>query len=74
MGQRPEADRGARSGGEGRVVGAVGAQDAVFRWDDPLPFLDQFGVFGEFWLKGQRAGVSAIAASTADIEWNGEIV
>lgn len=48
-----------------------GARDAVFRWDDPLPFLSQFGVFGHLVAEGLRDGTSALAASTRDIEWNG---
>lgn len=51
----------------------AGARDAVFRWDDPLPALSQLAAFGDLWLTGQRAGISAIAASTLDIEYNGDL-
>lgn len=49
-----------------------GARDAVFRWDDPLPFVSQFGVFGHLLAAGLLDGTSALAASTRDIEWNGD--
>ncbi len=48
-----------------------GARDAIFRWDDPLPFLSQFAVFGHLVAAGLHDGTSALAASTRDIEWNG---
>ena len=48
----------------------AGARDAVFRWDDPLPFFSQFAVFGHLVAAGLRTGTSALAASTRDIEWN----
>lgn len=49
----------------------VGARDAVFRWDDPLPALSQLGLFGHLVAEGLRTGTSALHASTRDIEWNG---
>ncbi|MNT59011.1 hypothetical protein D3C72_1964850 [compost metagenome] len=48
------------------------SRDAVWRWDDPLPFFQQFASFGHFLAVGRARGVSAIEASTHDIEWNGE--
>lgn len=49
----------------------VGARDAVFRWDDPLPAVSQLGLFGHLVAEGLRTGTSALHASTRDIEWNG---
>jgi len=51
----------------------AGTRDAVFRWDDPLPALSQVAAFGDLWWAGQRAGTSAIAASTRDIQWDGDL-
>jgi hypothetical protein len=50
----------------------VKSRDAVFRWDDPAPFFQQFAVFGHFLAVGAARGISALEASTHDIEWNGE--
>ena len=47
------------------------ARDAIFRWDDPLPGLNQFLMMGEFWRRAAGDGTTALEASTRDIEWNG---
>ncbi len=47
-------------------------RDVVFRWNDWRPFLYQFvGLFG-FWRLSRAHDISLLAASTWDIEWNGE--
>jgi predicted ATP-grasp superfamily ATP-dependent carboligase len=48
------------------------SQDVIFRWDDPLPALCQIRSLLNFIHLGNRLGISALQASTADIEWNGE--
>lgn len=48
-----------------------GARDAIFRRDDPLPFLSQFGVLAHLASVALRHRTSLLAASTRDIEWNG---
>jgi len=48
------------------------SQDVIFRWDDPLPALCQVQSLFNFIYLGKRMGTSALQASTADIEWNGE--
>lgn len=63
-------DRPARLGDWLQTV--VKSRDAVFRWDDPAPFFQQFAVFGHFLAVGAARGISALEASTHDIEWNGE--
>lgn len=47
------------------------AQDAVWRWQDPKPFFTQFQTLGHLWQKSRESGLSLMAASTQDIEWNG---
>jgi hypothetical protein len=54
-----------------RALGA--AQDVVFRWDDPGPAMEQWLVFAELERRARAAGTTALEASTADIEWNGEL-
>ena len=49
--------------------------DAVFRVDDPLPGLvSQWFTFGTMLLRSLRHGIGLTAATTVDIEWNGERV
>ncbi|MCD1258472.1 carbamoylphosphate synthase large subunit [Paenibacillus athensensis] len=48
------------------------ARDAVFRWRDPLPYAGQLGLLGELARIGRKRGVSLMAASTLDMEWNGD--
>jgi len=48
------------------------ARDAVFRWRDPLPYAGQLGLLSELARTGRKRGVSLLAASTLDMEWNGE--
>lgn len=48
------------------------ARDAVFRWNDPLPFLSQIPMLVQFSLISRNRGISLMEATTADIEWNGE--
>ena len=46
-------------------------RDVIFRWRDPLPALWQWLALGYFFFVGARRGLSPLAASTDDIEWNG---
>jgi hypothetical protein len=64
-----DVDSPARLGEWAQTV--VKSRDAVFRWDDPAPFFQQFAVFGHLLAVGQARGISALEASTHDIEWNG---
>lgn len=57
--------------GWGKALGE--APDVVFRWDDPMPALEQWLVFAELERRARQAGVTALEASTLDIEWNGEL-
>jgi hypothetical protein len=50
----------------------VSSRDAVFRWDDPLPFLLQARGLVTLWRQGRRYGITPLQAATHDIEWNGE--
>jgi hypothetical protein len=54
----------------GKALGE--APDVVFRWDDPMPAVEQWLVFAELDRRARLAGITALEASTADIEWNGE--
>lgn len=47
-------------------------RDVIFRRDDPRPWFAQFATFYQFWRWSVRSGVNLIAATTLDIEWNGE--
>jgi predicted ATP-grasp superfamily ATP-dependent carboligase len=48
------------------------SQDVLWRWSDPLPTLYQVGSLLHFVALARRRGISALQASTLDIEWNGE--
>lgn len=48
------------------------SRDVIFKWNDPLPALFQVYPLLNYVFLGQRLGISALAASTWDIEWNGE--
>jgi len=47
-------------------------REVLWRLDDPLPYLLNWLGYVVFVLWGLRYGISAMAASTHDIEWNGE--
>ena len=47
-------------------------RDVIFRRDDPRPWFAQFATLYQFWRWSVRSGVKLIAATTLDIEWNGE--
>ncbi len=47
-------------------------RDVVFDAKDPLPFLLQWRSIFSHLALGRKYGISALAASTYDIEWNGE--
>ncbi len=49
------------------------SRDAVWRRDDPKPWFRQWLALGAFILRGARLGISPLAATTWDIEWNGEM-
>jgi len=48
------------------------SRDVIFTWQDPLPALFQPASILHFVLLGKKCGISALEASTLDIEWNGE--
>ncbi|MBA4493399.1 carbamoylphosphate synthase large subunit [Paenactinomyces guangxiensis] len=54
------------------IKSLLAAQDVVFRWRDPLPFICQFLLLIYFWKQSRRHQISMLEASTYDIEWNGE--
>jgi glutathione synthase/RimK-type ligase-like ATP-grasp enzyme len=47
------------------------AKDVVFSWRDIQPFFKQFGSLLHFWQIARKKGISLMAATTEDIEWNG---
>lgn len=47
-------------------------RDVIFRRDDPRPWFAQFATLYQFWRWSVQSGVNLIAATTLDIEWNGE--
>jgi predicted ATP-grasp superfamily ATP-dependent carboligase len=49
------------------------SRDVVFDARDPLPFLLQWRSIISYSRLGRKLGISALAASTFDIEWNGEL-
>lgn len=66
-------------GPERRELGLVPAlgemaacRDVLWRLDDPLPLLLHWLAYVAFVWWGFREGITAMAASTWDIEWNGE--
>ncbi|GAB1469655.1 ATP-grasp domain-containing protein [Chloroflexota bacterium] len=48
------------------------SDDVILDFKDPLPFLLQWRSILAYIRLGRRQGISALAASTFDIEWNGE--
>lgn len=48
------------------------SDDVVLDFRDPLPFLLQWRSILSYVILGRRQGISALEASTFDIEWNGE--
>ncbi len=48
------------------------SDDVLLDFHDPLPFLMQMRSIFSYMRLGRREGISALAASTYDIEWNGE--
>lgn len=54
-----------------RWAGRLRGRDALFRRDDPWPFLSQFAVLAQLAGIALRHRTSLLAASTRDIEWNG---
>jgi hypothetical protein len=61
-------------------VGALGqwastfwrGQDVIFQRDDPWPWFAQFASMWQFWQWSRQQQVGLVAATTLDIEWNGE--
>jgi predicted ATP-grasp superfamily ATP-dependent carboligase len=49
----------------------MSAKDVIFRWSDPLPFLEQLPMLIKLKQISRSRHISLIEASTADIEWNG---
>ncbi|MBN8575197.1 MAG: carbamoylphosphate synthase large subunit, partial [Candidatus Kapabacteria bacterium] len=47
------------------------SDDVLFDLNDPLPFLLQARSILTYVLLGRKHGISALEASTFDIEWNG---
>ncbi len=50
------------------------SRDVIIAGDDPLPAFSQLASVGFFLWRGLINGVSALEASTLDIEWNGDSV
>jgi predicted ATP-grasp superfamily ATP-dependent carboligase len=48
------------------------SREVIGQWRDPRPALMQFGSLAEFGARSLRLGIDPLAASTEDIEWNGE--
>ena len=48
------------------------SDDVLLDFRDPLPFLLQWRSILSYVLLGRKQGISALEASTFDIEWNGE--
>ena len=48
------------------------SDDVILDFNDPLPFLLQWWSILAYVSLGRREKISALAASTFDIEWNGE--
>ena len=49
------------------------SRDVIFDALDPLPFLLQWRSISTYLKLGKRHGLSLLAASTFDIEWNGKV-
>ena len=50
----------------------ITSRDVIFTWQDPIPALFQPASILHYILLGKKRGISALEASTLDIEWNGE--
>lgn len=50
----------------------IRSDDVIFDASDPLPFFLQLRSILAYVRLGRKQGISALAASTFDIEWNGE--
>jgi predicted ATP-grasp superfamily ATP-dependent carboligase len=50
----------------------VRGRDVLFRWNDPMPALEQLTMLGQLSMERMRTGLSFMELTTADIEWNGE--
>jgi len=48
------------------------ARDVTYRRDDPRPFWEQLRSLRETWRISRKRGCSLLAATTYDIEWNGD--
>ncbi len=48
------------------------ARNVIAPWRDPLPFLEQFPLLLSMWKTSRQHRISMLAATTFDIEWNGE--
>lgn len=48
------------------------SDDVIFDLEDPLPFVLQWRSIMAYMRLGKRENISALAASTFDIEWNGK--
>ena len=48
------------------------SSDVILDFKDPLPFLLQFRSIFPYLRIARKQGISALEASTFDIEWNGE--
>jgi predicted ATP-grasp superfamily ATP-dependent carboligase len=60
-----------RRGWRALTAGAL-APDVIARFDDPLPALMQLPLTLRFLALGRRRGIGPLAATTDDIEWNGD--
>lgn len=47
------------------------SREVVFSWRDPMPFFDQFVSFYQLIRESKKKKITALEASTQDIEWNG---
>jgi predicted ATP-grasp superfamily ATP-dependent carboligase len=65
--RRPLDGRGWRD-----LAAAAGTRDAIMRAADPLPALAQLAQSLRFWAISRRERIGLLAATTADIEWNGD--
>jgi hypothetical protein len=71
--------RGSKLRASGKSMATFGdhwsaARDVVYRSDDVLPALGQIAGFAEFACRAFRKRESLLVATTADIEWNGELL
>ncbi len=70
-----------RAGGTGLKKPTLGhwwqafhsGRDVIFRWNDMRPTFAQWQSILHFISLGWRRGITALEASTLDIEWNGEM-